>query len=160
MSEGAVHPAVAAGITSVGDRRGDHDRRRRPTRPFSRYMFIGRRRGARRVGEAGNIYVDRYTTEEWVLAGGVVVLSFLDLVFTLIHLQAGGREANPVMDYFLQTGGTDAFIIAKSLFTLLGVSVLLLHVRFDRVRFLLRMAFVLYAALFVFHLYVIYVRMA
>jgi len=141
-------------------RRGLPDRRRAPTRPFSRYMFTGRRRGARRDAEAGNIYIDRYSKEEWLLALGVVVLSGLDLVFTLLHLDAGGREANPVMAWFLEKGGVDAFSIAKTLFTLVGVCVLLLHARFTRVNTLFRMALGLYGLLFLFHLYVLYVRVA
>ena len=136
------------------------DRRNRPTRPFSRFMLRGRRRAGRRVGEAENIYVDRYSLEEWMLAMGVIVLSMLDLVFTILHLQAGGREANPVMDWFLQWGGVDAFTVAKTLFTLIGVCVLMLHARFERVRTLFRLAFGLYGALFVFHMYILYVRVA
>ena len=41
-----------------------------------------------------------------------------------------------------------------------GTGPQLLHARFDRVRTLFRLAFALYAALFVFHLYVLYVRLA
>jgi len=123
-------------------------------------MFIGRRRGARRAEESRNIYVDRYSREEWLLAIGVAVLSGLDLVFTLLHLGAGGTEANPVMAWFLDVGGIDAFTIAKTLFTLVGVCVLLLHARFHRVRTLFRAAATLYGLLFLFHLYVLYVRVA
>jgi len=141
-------------------RSGPHDRRVQPTRPFSRYMFFGRRRGGRRVSEAVNIYVDRYSKQEWILALGVVILSMIDLVFTLVHLDAGGREANPVMAWFLDWGGVDAFTVAKTLFTLIGVCVLLLHARFQRVRTLFRLAFGLYGLLFFFHLYVMYVRVA
>jgi len=123
-------------------------------------MFFGRRRGGRRGGEAINIYVDRYSRQEWILALGVVILSMVDLVFTLVHLDAGGREANPVMAWFLDWGGVDAFTVAKTLFTLIGVCVLLLHARFQRVRTLFRLAFGLYGLLFFFHLYVMYVRVA
>ena len=156
-------PAVAspAGDSVVGDsseRREPIDRRQRPTSLLSRFAFTGRRRSGRRDGETKNIYIDRYSAEEWFLASGVLVLSFADLIFTLVHLSVGGEEANPVMDWFLQVGGTHAFTIAKTAFTLLGVSVLLLHVRFERVKLLMRLAFALYLALFVFHLYVISVR--
>lgn len=148
------------GPSSASDvkRRGPSDRRQQPTSIVSRFTFTGRRRGGRRDGETANIYVDRYSSEEWFLATGVLVLSFADLVFTLVHLSVGGKEANPVMDWFLQIGGTHAFTIAKTVFTLLGVSVLLLHVRFERVKLLMRLAFTLYLALFIFHLYVVAVR--
>ena len=140
------------------ERRGPSDRRQRPPRLLPRYSFVGRRRGGRREGETRNVYVDRYSSEEWALASGVLILSFADLVFTLVHLAAGGKEANPVMDWFLQVGGEHAFTAAKTAFTLLGVGVLLLHIRFERVKLLMRLAFALYLALFVFHLYVIAVR--
>ena len=140
------------------ERREPMDRRRRPTSLLSRFAFTGRRRGGRRDGERANVYVDRYSGEDWFLATGVLVLSFADLIFTLVHLSVGGKEANPVMDWFLQVGGTHGFTIAKTAFTLLGVSVLLLHIRFDRVKLLMRLAFALYLALFVFHLYVVAVR--
>ena len=95
-----------------------------------------------------------------MLALGFVILSLLDLVFTLLHLEAGGREANPVMAWFLDWGGVSAFTVAKILFTLVGVCVLMLHARFSRVGALFRVAFATYGLLFLFHLYVIYVRVA
>ena len=153
MSQGAASISL-----TDAERRADAERRRRPTPLLSRYLFVGMRRNGRRTEESRNVYVDRFTTREWVLASGIFVLSMLDLVFTLVHLKAGGEEANPIMDWFLTWGGTDAFSVAKILFTVVGLLVLLVHVRFDRVQGLLRFAFGLYAALFVFHLYVMYVR--
>ena len=155
MSQGSASVSL-----SDDERRLAYDRRYRPTPLFSRYIFLGRRRGGRRTAENRNVYVDRFTAREWALAGGILVLSMLDLVFTLVHLGAGGKEANPVMDWFLTWGGTDAFSVAKVLFTVVGLLVLLVHVKFDRVKGLMRFAFGLYAILFVFHLYVMYVRMA
>ena len=43
-----------------------------------------RRRSGRRDGETDNIYVDRYTRGEWFLIIGVMVLSLLDMVFTIV----------------------------------------------------------------------------
>jgi hypothetical protein len=155
MSQGAASASLP------DDKRQDGtDRRGRPTRLLSRYSFVGRRRGGRRTEENRNVYVDRFAGTEWALAIGIFALSMLDLVFTLVHLDAGGKEANPVMDWFLTWGGTDAFSIAKVLFTVIGLLVLLVHVRFDRVRSLMRFALGLYALLFLFHLYVMYVRVA
>ncbi|MHC4955981.1 MAG: DUF5658 family protein [Planctomycetota bacterium] len=152
--------AISPGSMATDDRRDRVERRSRPTPLLSRYHFFGRRKGGRRNTETRNQYVDRYTTREWALTGAIFALSMLDLVFTLIHLDAGGREANPVMDWFLQWGGTDAFTLAKCSFTVVGLLVLLVHVRFDRVRNLMRFALLLYSALFIFHLYVMYVRVA
>ena len=134
------------------------DRRARPTPLLSRYWLIGRRRGGRRVGEFENIYVDRYTPFEVSLVIGVLMLSVLDMVFTVIHLNAGGSEANPVMAWILSTGGQTLFIVVKIASTLIGLFVLLIHVRFRRVRPLLTFTFLVYAGIFVFHMYLMHLR--
>ncbi|MHC4339544.1 MAG: DUF5658 family protein [Planctomycetota bacterium] len=140
-------------------RRTRQDRRVRPTPVLSRYWFVGRRRGGRRAGESDNIYVDRYTGLELFLILGILVLSLLDMVFTLIHLEAGGTEANPLMAWTLAWGGNPAFTSVKLVSTLLGLFVLLIHVRFRRVKTLLGLAFALYAGIFLFHTYLSLVRM-
>ena len=136
------------------------DRRERSTGIVSRFWLFGKRRHGRRVDERDNIYVDRYTLADWVLVGGILVLSLLDMVFTLIHLQAGGTEANPVMAWTLEWGGHGGFKAVKIATTLIGLFVLLVHVRFRRVRTLLSLAFLVYAGVFVFHLYLSWLRMA
>jgi len=148
----------SANAEGPDERRGPDDRRERPTRPFSRYWLRGRRRAGRRDDESANIYVDRYTGGELFLVLGVLVLSLLDMAFTLFHLNAGGTEANPVMDFALQVGGHFGFKVVKILTTVLGLLVLLVHVRFKRVRTLLTFAFVVYSALFLFHLYITWLR--
>jgi len=139
-------------------RRRGQDRRRRATPFFSRYWLVGRRRGGRREDESGDIYVDRYSRGEWLLAGGILLLSVLDMIFTLVHLDAGGTEANPVMAFTLAQGGYALFKVVKLATTVLGLAVLLVHVRFRRVKGLLIFAFVLYAGLFLFHIYLVALR--
>ncbi|MHC4550377.1 MAG: DUF5658 family protein [Planctomycetota bacterium] len=140
------------------DRRAGIDRRETSTRFFSRYWLLGRRKLGRRTGEDDNIYVDRYTHGEWFLVAGILLLSVLDMVFTILHLNAGGTEANPVMAWTLAWGGQHAFKIIKLVTTLAGLFVLLVHVRFRRVRTLLALAFAVYASVFVFHLYLVWLR--
>jgi hypothetical protein len=147
-------PRLAPGA----DRRSGGDRRDHPTRILSRFWLFGRRRTGRRAGERSNIYVDRYSPGELFLVCGVLVLSIFDLVFTLVHLDAGGTEANPVMAWVLDQGGHSAFSWAKLITTLMGLGILLVHVRFRRVRKLLTFAFLLYAGVFVFHLYLTWLR--
>jgi len=139
------------------ERRGAGDRRRRRTRLFSRFWLRGRRRGARRDGEGENVYVDRYRRAEWALVAGILLLSALDLLFTLVHLSAGGEEANPAMAWLL-AHGRGVFGAVKMATTMLGLFVLLLHVRFRRVRGLLLGALVLYGALMGWHLVVAVTR--
>lgn len=160
MNSANMTPAERDMMDLVHERRTGIDRRERATGVLSRHWLIGRRKVGRRDGERDNIYVDRYGSWDWVLVGGVLGLSLLDMVFTLIHLQAGGTEANPVMAWALAWGGHDAFKVVKVATTVLGLVVLLVHVRFRRVRALLAVAFVVYAGVFAFHLYLTWLRMA
>ncbi|MHC4932916.1 MAG: DUF5658 family protein [Planctomycetota bacterium] len=146
------------GKRPAASRRNRGDRRLRPTPVLSRYWFVGRRKRGRRAGEGENIYVDRYTALELFLILGILVLSLLDMVFTLIHLEAGGTEANPLMAWTLAWGGNPAFTSVKLVSTLLGLFVLLIHVRFRRVKTLLGVAFTLYAGILLFHTYLSFVR--
>ncbi len=139
-------------------KRATPSRRIQPTPVVSRFWLRGRRRGGRREGETENIYVDRYEPYEIFLVAGVLVLSILDMIFTIIHLNVGGIEANPVMVWVLGIGGQPLFIVVKLASTLIGLFVLLIHVRFTRVRPLLTFAFLLYAGIFVFHIYLGHLR--
>lgn len=135
-----------------GARRGDADRRRRPTPMLSRYWLVGRRRGGRRDGEDRGIYVDRYTREETVLVLWIGCSAVLDLVLTLVHLAAGGEEANPLMAWFLEVGGVAAFGSAKLLMTGGAALFLLWHVRFRGTRAALWGLGALYAGVMGYHL--------
>ena len=144
----------------VHERRTGTDRRERATGVVSRFWLLGRRKVGRRDGERDNIYVDRYGVWDWILVAGVLSLSLADMVFTLIHLNAGGTEANPVMAWTLELGGHGAFKVVKIVTTLVGLAVLLVHVRFRRVRALLSVAFLVYAGVFAFHLYLTWLRIS
>lgn len=138
--------------------RSMNDRRQRPTPFLSRFWLFGRRRAGRREDETENIYIDRYSAGEWFLVIGVLVLSVADMFYTLVHLDAGGTEANPVMAQMLEWGGYNLFKIVKLFATVAGLFVLLVHVRFRRVKTLLSFAFLLYAGVFIFHLYLHWLR--
>ncbi|MGH7162548.1 MAG: DUF5658 family protein [Planctomycetota bacterium] len=144
-----VHPLKTP--PPAASRAARSDRRDRPTPPISRYWLRGRRRGGRRTGERRDLYIDRYRAADWALVLTILVLSVCDLVFTLYHLATGGEEANPVMAWVLR-GGERAFASVKLGTTVLGLAVLLVHARFRRVRALLVVAALLYAAVLVYHI--------
>jgi hypothetical protein len=144
--------------TGADERRVAADRRGQPTPALSRFWLRGKRRGSRRDAERWNVYVDRYGRGEWFLIWAILVLSLLDMVFTLFHLGAGGTEANPIMAWVLATGGSPLFGAVKVASTVVGLVVLLLHVRFRRVKALLTFAFALYAGVFVFHVWLTFAR--
>ncbi|MEL6428284.1 MAG: DUF5658 family protein [Planctomycetota bacterium] len=154
-SPAAALPVGAGSADARGqdaaDRRGPRDRRARPTRALSRYTFVGRRRGARRASEAGRQYVDRFRASELVLAAWIAGASAVDLALTLVHLRAGGSEANPLMAWLIGAGGLGLFCAVKLAMTTLGSLVLLVHARFPLARFGLVLGATVYAALMVWH---------
>ncbi len=127
------------------------DRRKTPTPVLSRYWLRGRRRGGRREGEAEDIYVDRPSRKEWLLFGAILGLASLDGIWTLLHLERGVEEANPLMAWFLEVGGSPAFAAAKFGVTIVAAAFLLLHARFRAARRLMPWVVVIYAALVLVH---------
>ena len=96
------------------DQRVIQDRRSQPTSFVSTLRFGGRREGFRRKGEGQNRYVDCLSLRTFVLTLLIFILSTLDAIFTLIFLQNGGSELNPLMRQIIQSG-SQSFVILKSL---------------------------------------------
>ena len=144
---------VLPGAAPARPERRTLDRRTRPTPMFSRFSFLGgRRTGDRRDPQAAGIYVDLY--EPW-LAGAFVaigVLCALDAVFTLLYIQRGGTEANPIMDHVIGWGPRP-FVLVKCGITNLGLLVLCLHKNFRHVKFVVGVLLGLYTALLGYHIY-------
>ena len=128
------------------------DRRKRPTPMISRYLLRGRRRGARRAGEAEYTYVDQ--PGGWMLAAFacVVGLSLLDAFYTLDLLKRGATEANPVMKLALEISD-EAFVVIKTLITILGAGFLCLHKNWPLGRLCLVVALIGYSVLLGYHIY-------
>lgn len=148
----AASVAAAGAMAGAGERRGI-DRRVCATRFFSRYTILGgRRKSDRRLGNAVNSYVDLY--EPWI--GGALVtigiLCALDAVFTLLYIQKGGAEANPVMDYVIDKGPV-TFLLVKCGITNVGLLILCLHKNFRYVKVVIAFLFAIYSVLFLYHLY-------
>jgi hypothetical protein len=79
------------------DRRRLPDRRARPMTLWSALRWQGRCHGCRRAWEGRHVYVDCLARRTVALALLVVRGSVLEAVLTLLHLQDGGSEANPLM---------------------------------------------------------------
>ncbi len=146
----------AASLIPTGEAPSDRrsgDRRRRPTPLFSRWSLLGGRRTAdRRDATSRGQYVDRY--EAW-LAGCLVTIAALcalDAVFTLLYIQKGGSEANPVMAAVIDWGPRP-FVILKCVVTNLGLVVLCLHKNFRFVKTVVGVLLAIYGALLVYHLW-------
>jgi hypothetical protein len=128
------------------------DRRRRPTPMLSRYTFFGRRRNFRRAVEEANAYVDWYGWRLSLVLTLIVVLSVLDALFTLLYVQKGGGELNPLMRRAIEAGVVP-FIGTKCALTIGGVLFLCLHKNFRFVKGLIAGVLVLYTLLLGYHFY-------
>lgn len=128
------------------------DRRRRPTPRFSRFAFLGGRRGSVRRGEEREgSFVDRYGTFVAFLVAWVALMNAGDSGFTLEHMQAGGIEVNPVAQALLETGRF-GFVLSKALLMTLALFVLVVHKNFALARWGLAISAVTYTLLNLYHI--------
>lgn len=134
LSSPRAEPAQQVAPVS-GERARGPDRRKRPTPRFSRYtLFGGRRRtGGRREGENDGAFVDQYSGRLALAMLWIAAMNSLDSFFTLLHLQSGGIELNPVADAMLGTGRL-GFVASKALLIIVPLVVLTLHKNFPLAR--------------------------
>jgi len=112
------------------ERRTFQDRRRQPTPIFSRYTLWGRRRVLRRNEdqEKGG-YVDRYGARLLFFLVLIVGLNILDSFFTMIILDCGGWEVNPIVRSAIEVYGDD-FWVWKFMIVSVNLILLCIHSRF------------------------------
>ncbi len=122
---------------------------------ISRYTFWGgRRREVRRASDSRHVYVDRFSPG-WLFALlFLFVLCLSDGLLTLIHLQNGGIEENPLMDLLLKEG-MRTFLVVKLLATTTGIVLLCLHKNHRSVRLLMGILLALYGGLLGYHYYLL-----
>lgn len=145
-------PRSATSSVGRSDRRLLPDRRAVPTTLASVLRPGGRRRALRRSGEERRRYVDAVAPATACLAVAIVVLSSLDALLTLLHIERGGWEVNPVMRYCLELG-LPVFLGVKTFGTGLAVIFLALHQTFPLSWLALRGAALVYVLLLGYHLY-------
>lgn len=136
-----------------GQRQGV-DRRRKPTPLFSRYSISGRRREFRREGESSNTYVDRYSPRLMAVLTLIAGLCLMDALFTLLYIQRGGGELNPIMDAAIRLGVVP-FVAIKCGLTFAGLLFLCLHKNFRFVKVIIASVLILYTALLCYHFYIV-----
>ena len=111
---------------SGGEKRRDTDRRKNHKERLKYLLFKGRRERVRRDEDRERVIIfDRYTPKLFATIAVILMLSILDALFTLILIENGSSELNPVMAYFLQHGFLP-FILAKYILTCIGVVILLI----------------------------------
>ena len=114
--------------TSKLERRSGHDRRTKHI-PFFKFLFFGgKRQKLRRIGDGRRITVFDYYQPTLLVAILVVLcLSLLDAALTLILLDKGAVELNPVMQYYITLGPAVFVLVKYSLTALALVIMLVLH---------------------------------
>jgi hypothetical protein len=126
------------------------DRRRRPTSLWGALRLSGRRHSFRSDEESINAYSDCARPVTVTLVLFVVIASGFDALFTLLHLETGAREANPLMRFALDHGIL-MFLAAKVALTALGCSFLAVHQNFALGFKGLRCLTIAYVVLLVYH---------
>lgn len=139
---------------SGGSDRRQEDRRARPTRIWDGFISPMRRASGRRA-EDHSSYVDRYTKRDVLLLLTIFILNVADAFFTMMWLNRGGKEANPVMDFFLDIGPS-AFLIQKCLVVGGWLILLLAHKNFRFARLGLYASLAVYSALLLVHFGILY----
>ena len=112
------------------DKRVLKDRRKQTTPGLSRFTLWGRRKAFRRKEdqERGG-YVDRFHPVLLLLLTLIVGLTLLDAWFTMMILDDGGWEANPVVRSAIQLYG-DRFWIWKFAIVSISITLLCMHCKF------------------------------
>jgi len=106
------------------------DRRKQPTPGISRFTLWGRRKTFRRKEEQERGgYVDRYHSGLLILITLAVGLNVLDALFTMMILDDGGWEINPVVRSVIQLYG-DRFWVWKFVIVSFPLTLLCLHSKF------------------------------
>jgi hypothetical protein len=112
------------------DKRILKDRRRHPTHGLSRFILRGQRRSFRRKEDQGaGGYVDRYGPGLLFLLVLILGLNVLDAFLTMVILEGGGVEMNPVVRSVIQLCG-DRFWVWKFLTVSIPLVLLCLHSKF------------------------------
>jgi hypothetical protein len=111
------------------ERRQSADRRALPTTFRTALRINGRRKRFRRLGEAYHAYVDCPSQRVVLLLFAVLICSVLDALFTLLFLERGGEEGNPLMALALSQG-TAVFVGLKMALTGLGAWYMAAHQHF------------------------------
>jgi hypothetical protein len=112
------------------NRRMLEERRKQSTPALSRFTFWGQRRTFRRKEDRRRGgYVDRYHSGLLFILTMVVGLNILDACFTMMILENGGWEINPIVRSVVQLYG-DRFGVWKYAIVSFPLVVLCLHSKF------------------------------
>ncbi|MBU0753783.1 MAG: hypothetical protein KJ645_01495 [Planctomycetes bacterium] len=139
-------------LSSDSDQYRGPDRRRYPTPALSKYTFFGGKRfNHRRIQEAHGAYVDLYSRSLVIFLLIFFSLTVLDSVSTLIYLEKGGREFNPIAQWMIDQGDV-FFILCKGIMTAICILFIMVHKNFKYSRVAILTGFSFYFFLSIYHI--------
>ena len=113
------------------------DRRKKTTPALSRFTLWGRRRTFRRkIDQQKGGYVDHYSALLFFFLISAVALNILDAFITIMILDLGGWEVNPIVRSGIEVYG-DKFWIWKFVIVSACVIFLCLHSKFRRAKLII-----------------------
>jgi len=119
------------------NRRIFKDRRKKTTPALSRYTLWGRRRTFRRkIDQQKKGYVDRYNALLFFFLISILALNITDVFLTIMILDLGGREVNPIVRSAIEVYG-DKFWVWKFVIGSACVVLLCLHSEFKRAKLII-----------------------
>ena len=141
------------------DNRFLRDRRKEPTKGLSRYTFFGRRRAFRRkTDQEKGGYTDRYSAALFFVLVLIVGLNLLDSFFTMIILDQGGWEINPIVGCAIQVCGYE-FWIWKYIIVSVSLILLCLHSNFGPTRMLINAVGFIYVTVVAYQVFLLSSRL-
>lgn len=127
------------------------DRRKHPTPMISRYSLFGGRRQSRAEGT----FVDLYGPGVFAALLAVCALNVFDTFFTLVYLQRGGSEANPIAAAMIRQSPA-YFVFWKVLVFGNALAILCLHKNFRRARVGILIGAGIYVLITFYHLFLFF----
>jgi hypothetical protein len=139
-------------------RRSPMDRRKKPTPRWSWFTFFGRRRTFRRkTDRKKGGYVDRYSYILFFLLVLILGLNILDSLFTMMIIDLGDQESNPLLRSFIELHG-DMFWIWRLVIASIALVLLYLHRGFIMVRRMIIAICSIYIVIVVYQMYLVFYR--
>lgn len=128
------------------------DRRKRPTPRLSFYSFWrGRRKTVTEAVVEDGGFVDVYNVRLGILLLVFFFFTVIDSVSTLVYLEKGGREVNPIAQWMIDQG-PNFFILTKGGISGLCILFVMIHKNFRYSRLAITMGFTFYLALTIYHI--------
>jgi hypothetical protein len=121
-----------------------NDRRKQPTPILSRYTIWGRRKDL--MGLPNERYVDRYSPRLLLFLILMVGLNYLDACFTMMILENGGQELNPIVGAAIDLLG-EKFWIWKFVVVSFSSVILCLHSQDIRIKIIIALLCSFYVGL-------------